>query len=285
MFVTTKDLDLHLLEEHNCLQWVCNYCADDPDKLQLDRIFTYDTADAWVSHVKTDHHPEIPLSQLRVLSSLSEKKFIKPTDCPLCDVIVSTPQAGLDAHIADHLHSFALRALPWGLSQGHDGSDTSRLSAGPESNTTQASLAHGLPAISDIEWLPHVTPVIVNWGDLTDVQGDTNTGRTLIEDWRKGLPGFSASDANENSSGGSDLSRKTLLSGASHNPTVHTPRLRLLAIDGGGVRGLSALMILEQLMESINPETPPKPCDCFDMIGGTSTGGYVNNISIFGRSC
>jgi patatin-like phospholipase/acyl hydrolase len=31
--------------------------------------------------------------------------------------------------------------------------------------------------------------------------------------------------------------------------------LRLLALDGGGVRGLSALMILEQLMEAVNPDT------------------------------
>jgi patatin-like phospholipase/acyl hydrolase len=49
--------------------------------------------------------------------------------------------------------------------------------------------------------------------------------------------------------------------------------LRLLALDGGGVRGLSALMILRQLMETIDLENPPKPCDYFDMIGGTSTGG------------
>jgi hypothetical protein len=49
--------------------------------------------------------------------------------------------------------------------------------------------------------------------------------------------------------------------------------LRLLALDGGGVRGLSALMIIEQLMEKVNPDAPPKPCDYFDMIGGTSTGG------------
>ncbi|KAI9823351.1 MAG: hypothetical protein M1819_001359 [Sarea resinae] len=51
--------------------------------------------------------------------------------------------------------------------------------------------------------------------------------------------------------------------------------LCLLAIDGGGVRGLSALIILEQLMETIDPENPPKPCDYFDMIGGTSTGGLI----------
>jgi predicted acylesterase/phospholipase RssA len=51
--------------------------------------------------------------------------------------------------------------------------------------------------------------------------------------------------------------------------------LRLLALDGGGVRGLSTLQILKQLMDTIDPESPPKPCDYFDMIGGTSTGGSV----------
>lgn len=51
--------------------------------------------------------------------------------------------------------------------------------------------------------------------------------------------------------------------------------LRLLALDGGGVRGLSSLIILEQLMETINRDSPPKPCEYFDMIGGTSTGGWV----------
>jgi patatin-like phospholipase/acyl hydrolase len=49
--------------------------------------------------------------------------------------------------------------------------------------------------------------------------------------------------------------------------------VRLLALDGGGVRGLSALIILQQLMETVNPDAPPKPCDYFNMIGGTSTGG------------
>jgi patatin-like phospholipase/acyl hydrolase len=51
--------------------------------------------------------------------------------------------------------------------------------------------------------------------------------------------------------------------------------LRLLALDGGGVRGLSALIILGQLVDTVDPETPPKPCDYFDIIGGTSTGGWV----------
>ncbi|KAK4918384.1 hypothetical protein LTR49_013776 [Elasticomyces elasticus] len=51
--------------------------------------------------------------------------------------------------------------------------------------------------------------------------------------------------------------------------------LCLLALDGGGVRGLSALFILRNLMERVNPDNPPKPCDYFDLIGGTSTGGLI----------
>ncbi|KAL8296146.1 hypothetical protein RB600_001572 [Gaeumannomyces tritici] len=51
--------------------------------------------------------------------------------------------------------------------------------------------------------------------------------------------------------------------------------IRLLALDGGGVRGLSSLMVLRSLMATIDPASPPKPCDYFDMIGGTSTGGII----------
>lgn len=51
--------------------------------------------------------------------------------------------------------------------------------------------------------------------------------------------------------------------------------LYLLTLDGGGIRGLSTLYILKHLMELIDPVNPPKPCECFDMIGGTSTGGLI----------
>ncbi|PNH41105.1 hypothetical protein VD0004_g5947 [Verticillium dahliae] len=51
--------------------------------------------------------------------------------------------------------------------------------------------------------------------------------------------------------------------------------IRLLALDGGGVRGLSSLMVLRSLMATIDPDHPPRPCDYFDMIGGTSTGGLI----------
>lgn len=58
---------------------------------------------------------------------------------------------------------------------------------------------------------------------------------------------------------------------------LETEGLCLLSLDGGGVRGLSTLMILESLMAKINNkrQVPVKPCEVFDLIGGTSTGGLA----------
>ena len=42
---------------------------------------------------------------------------------------------------------------------------------------------------------------------------------------------------------------------------------------------MSALFILKRVLDAFSRETGqysvPKPCDCFDMIGGSSVGGYV----------
>ncbi|KAG6887164.1 hypothetical protein C0992_000367 [Termitomyces sp. T32_za158] len=44
--------------------------------------------------------------------------------------------------------------------------------------------------------------------------------------------------------------------------------------DGGGVRGISSLYILQAIMAKVSPDNPSvKPCEYFDMICGTSTGG------------
>ena len=61
--------------------------------------------------------------------------------------------------------------------------------------------------------------------------------------------------------------------------------LRILSLDGGGVRGISSLYILKELMAQVarqhraeHPESPrisPRACDYFDLICGTSTGGLI----------
>jgi len=62
---------------------------------------------------------------------------------------------------------------------------------------------------------------------------------------------------------------------------LDTTGLCLLSLDGGGVRGLSTLYILKGLMTRLNGQRQVsdlpavKPCEVFDLIGGTSTGGCV----------
>ncbi|KAL9617923.1 MAG: hypothetical protein Q9160_007289 [Pyrenula sp. 1 TL-2023] len=69
-------------------------------------------------------------------------------------------------------------------------------------------------------------------------------------------------------------------SGEDANP-LDESGLCLLSLDGGGVRGLSTLYILKNLMTRLNRERQQKglsvvkPCEVFDLIGGTSTGGLI----------
>ncbi|KAI5816743.1 acyl transferase/acyl hydrolase/lysophospholipase [Pyronema omphalodes] len=62
------------------------------------------------------------------------------------------------------------------------------------------------------------------------------------------------------------------------NSIGHRP-LRLLSLDGGGVRGISSLVILKGIMESLETNGAiPKgtyPWEYFDFIAGTSTGGII----------
>ncbi len=48
-------------------------------------------------------------------------------------------------------------------------------------------------------------------------------------------------------------------------------------VDGGGIRGLSSLIILREVLYRIqtrgNLDVIPRPCDLFDLAGGTGTGG------------
>ncbi|KAH7371192.1 acyl transferase/acyl hydrolase/lysophospholipase [Pyrenochaeta sp. MPI-SDFR-AT-0127] len=62
---------------------------------------------------------------------------------------------------------------------------------------------------------------------------------------------------------------------------LETSGLCLLSLDGGGVRGLSTLYLLKALMVQLNRSrsvvglSPVKPCEVFDLIGGTGTGGLI----------
>ena len=69
----------------------------------------------------------------------------------------------------------------------------------------------------------------------------------------------------------------TFAAGMSH-ADLERP-MRVLALDGGGVRGLSSLLILRDIMDDIGDRTEasetPMPCEYFDLIGGTCAGGLI----------
>lgn len=54
---------------------------------------------------------------------------------------------------------------------------------------------------------------------------------------------------------------------------------RVLCLDGGGIRGISTLLISQRVMEQIRDECgleeTPQPCKYFNLIGGTSPGGII----------
>ena len=72
-------------------------------------------------------------------------------------------------------------------------------------------------------------------------------------------------------------------------------RLRIILIfrtdalaDGGGIRGVSMLLVLDEIMRRVQHDkrlaSLPRPCEYFNLIGGTSTGGSVASLSMTGMA-
>lgn len=59
----------------------------------------------------------------------------------------------------------------------------------------------------------------------------------------------------------------------------HPNGVRLLALDGGGVRGIASLVILREIMRRVQVKLKLKnrclPVDFFELAAGTSTGGII----------
>lgn len=55
--------------------------------------------------------------------------------------------------------------------------------------------------------------------------------------------------------------------------------MRLLALDGGGIRGIASLVILKEIMAKVQAKLGSKdpclPADFFELAAGTSTGGII----------
>ncbi|KAL3462602.1 hypothetical protein BJX64DRAFT_259031 [Aspergillus heterothallicus] len=108
-FFSTKDAWLrHMNSDHKTSsQWVCQTCA------QKKNLLTFHEAEGLVSHIKDKHRDGIKVHHIPMLVSAWQRDVpLEISRCPLCGFHGDNEKMGVD-HVAEHVHSFALRSLPW----------------------------------------------------------------------------------------------------------------------------------------------------------------------------
>lgn len=110
LYATKDEWIKHITTQHSTQRWVCDQCTLRGD-LSEDLVFDDETD--WKQHVSTCHGGEFIDSQLALLLSLSRRRLTEPIQCPLCNRPAGPVRPDQDDHIAEHLHSWALIALPW----------------------------------------------------------------------------------------------------------------------------------------------------------------------------
>ena len=110
LYITRETWSSHIKEDHSLSTfWECLVC-DDGSKFR--EIQDFET------HVAEYHRDTITFSDLTVLGDMSLRRSSPElTACPLCnwayEQTMPPSQDTLLEHIAEHIHSFSLRSLPW----------------------------------------------------------------------------------------------------------------------------------------------------------------------------
>ncbi|KAJ6153608.1 purine and uridine phosphorylase [Penicillium chermesinum] len=93
-------------------QWMCHICT------QKNIYASFTISDDFVEHLEHQHSEGIEPRQIPMLILAWRRKAPpKFTSCPLCTFAGEEEKAVLD-HIAEHIHSFSLRSLPWAPAEG-----------------------------------------------------------------------------------------------------------------------------------------------------------------------
>ncbi|KAL1734824.1 acyl transferase/acyl hydrolase/lysophospholipase, partial [Schizophyllum commune] len=76
---------------------------------------------------------------------------------------------------------------------------------------------------------------------------------------------------------GKDFNERQILNNSELRDVPPKPGLRLLAFDDGGARGLSMLLFLRNMLREVGyiSHEPGLPCEYFDIIAGSGTGGLI----------
>lgn len=108
----------HLQTEHQPSQyWECFACDE------FGRFFDVETFSV---HIRLNHREAISEHKIPTLIDIcSQTALPNITSCPLCDFAVkeggNVDENALLDHVAEHVHSFSLRSLPWAtdINEGH----------------------------------------------------------------------------------------------------------------------------------------------------------------------
>ena len=109
-FYMTRETWLsHMQNDHEGTeQWVCQACS------QKNIYISFQEAADFTAHLQQQHDKRIKPQQIPMLLSAWRRKVpFEISACPLCCFASDDKNALLD-HTAEHIHSFSLRALPWG---------------------------------------------------------------------------------------------------------------------------------------------------------------------------
>jgi hypothetical protein len=131
MYLTSDELFAHMRSQHSVIRWVCDHCAS---KSEETLSFVFESLEEWESHMYQKHSTAFPSSQLSSLAKVSQRRMLEPISCPLCAYSTAVSQWTLDTHIAQHLHGFALRCLPWGTGDNEMDSVKAKSADGSNSN-------------------------------------------------------------------------------------------------------------------------------------------------------
>ncbi|KAF4447232.1 hypothetical protein F53441_9219 [Fusarium austroafricanum] len=120
LYATKEEWIKHLKSQHNTERWACDDCIFEGDQ---DDEFIFDSQEQWESHMRYRHN--CPEDRLTLLCSMSKRNLIELVQCPLCKRPCGHSRPDQDDHISEHVHSWALRALPWDLNPDDEASSDS----------------------------------------------------------------------------------------------------------------------------------------------------------------
>lgn len=165
MYLTAESLLAHMIAKHSCTRWTCDYCTtgtQTSDDANDGKAFEFTTDKAWQEHMEQFHSKLVPSDKRSMLVELNRRQMIGPLACPLCDTFkMESLDTKIDDHILQHLHEFALWALPEGAEgRDDDGSKVSQVSGTlSHTKTLKGDLE---PSLYDLDCIPQSTLRIID---------------------------------------------------------------------------------------------------------------------------